>query len=64
MKLSTKALLVGLAVLAVSHLLAITIESQLAAQLTWLLIFAVIILAVVALVSRYSTVFDRNETRL
>ncbi|AEN06771.1 hypothetical protein [Halolamina sp.] len=58
MRLPTKALLVGLVLLAVSHFFAITTESQIAAQLSWLLIFAVIILALVALVSRYSTGSD------
>lgn len=49
MRLPAKALLLGLVTLAVSHVIAITTESQAVAQFSWLLIFAVIGLAVITL---------------
>lgn len=50
MRLPAKALLLGLATLAVSHVIAITTESQAVAQFSWLLIFAISGLAVIAFV--------------
>lgn len=49
MRLPAKALLLGLATLAVSHVIAITTESQTVAQFSWVLIFVVVGLAAITL---------------
>lgn len=48
MRLSTKALLGAIAALALSHIIAVTTESQIAAQTSWILIWVVIAFALVA----------------
>lgn len=49
MRLPANALLLGLATLVVSHVMAVTSESQAVAQLSWLFIFASIGIGVLTL---------------
>lgn len=62
MHLPAKALLLGLVALSVSHLVAITTESQAAAQLSWLLIFAIIGLALLTLGAKIVHRIRREDT--
>ncbi len=62
MRLPAKALLLGLVALTASHLIAITTESQAVAQLSWLLIFAVIGLALLTLGDEIVHRFRRKDT--
>lgn len=62
MRLPTKALLLGLVILPASHLIAIITESQAVAQLSWLLIFTVIGVALLALVDEIVHRIRRKDT--